>query len=121
MPAPPYDRRSLWSSLGSALGLELMLSRWRPGGCTTEHDHGGGFGIVLMLRGEAIERRDGQTRRLGRGRVMLCHRNVMHQVEAGSYGATMLHVYAGIHRRMRMRDGEGTMIEVPSDHGAWLP
>lgn len=110
--------------------IEVMVARWRPGERCAPHDHGGSSGIVMAVQGTFDERRYAWHRGELGAAAELEHRpgssfrfgpEVIHDMAAADGGVT-LHVYAPPPAGMRVFDlDRGDVLELGSDHGAWLP
>lgn len=127
--ATPYVRAVVHASLAG----EVMVATWRPGGASAPHDHGAARGLVLVARGELVERR---LTAKGGSIVAVAERRVMtgdavsvaageiHEMEAAASGepAVTLHLYAPRPGPTRLYDRAGRRTIVVDDGaGAWLP
>jgi predicted metal-dependent enzyme (double-stranded beta helix superfamily) len=102
-PDPDPLRRS-WELILATDQFEAWVIEWPPGGSIKLHDHGDSLGAVVVTDGELVETRvvrnagdrlRTKTTRLGRGDFLALDRGCIHDViNAGTLGATSIHVYA---------------------------
>jgi SAM-dependent methyltransferase len=127
-PPRPYGRRILHASTQG----EVMLAAWRHGACAAPHDHGGGQGVVLPLRGRFEERsycidplagslgEAGEPRTLSRGEALEVAPHTVHDMASLDDEGLTLHLYAGTLGPMRVYD-LAARITWETHGGAWLP
>jgi len=125
----PYRRQVLHRGGG----VELMLARWHSGIPTLPHDHGGGRGRVLLLRGALHERRWASETLLQHGATPTEHTHAagaelwvepgtVHATAALCPGTLSLHIYCDEHRPMRLYQlDRRRVLLVRAGVGAWLP
>ena len=112
---------------------EGMLATWTRRHPCAPHDHGGSFGVVRVLQGEAIHRvwevSNGELRltfeeRRGAGQILVCGRDIVHSMADGGAAEPLvtLHLYVDPIQHMVVYDvaARRTFV-VDGGCGAWVP
>jgi len=128
-PARPYGRHVLYADDK----LEVMVATWTPGVPCLPHDHGGSYGAVRVLRGQAahtVWRVSGGALEVAMsettdpGQVMACGPDLVHSMgdNAASESLMTLHLYTAAIDHMVVYDVEaGDTCVVEGNCGAWIP
>lgn len=123
----PYGRTVVHADAG----LELMIAGWSRGRWCAPHDHGEGYGAVMVLQGRAQHRgyvwhhgvpRPEPAERLGPGTVLRCPRGWVHQMrdDGDEHPLVTLHLYRGPTAPMVVYDLERERTQWLADGcGAW--
>ena len=124
--AEPYGRHLLYAGSEG----EALIMGWRDDSPCAPHDHGAARGVVLILRGEGIERewiveeervRPGRSRELVAPAMVHVLPGVVHSMTARGSAVT-LHLYTPAITGMRVYDVERRRtLVVANDCGAWIP
>ena len=128
-PDRPYGRRVLFANDA----VEGMIATWTRDTPCAPHDHGGSFGGVRVLQGEALHQiyaveegalRPVKQERVGPGGLLACAPDLVHSMQDGGAADPLvtLHLYSGPIDYMVVYDvaGQRTVI-VDGGCGAWLP
>lgn len=125
----PYGRRVLLATDR----VEAMIARWTRGVPCAPHDHGGSYGAVRVLQGEALHtlwRIEGaelvevSTERVRAGDVMSVGPEVVHSmIDAGAEAPLVtLHLYVDPIEHMVVYDRQDRRtLVVDGGCGAWIP
>jgi len=128
-PTNPYGR----NVIHACDALECMVATWTPGVPCLPHDHGGAFGAVRVLQGQALHRIwSVNSNRLdavhhhtaAAGAVLRCGPSMVHSMEAHTDDQLLvtLHLYTSAIDHMVVYDQTtSTTHVVDGACGAWLP
>mgnify|MGYP000512720187 CR=1 FL=1 len=128
-PTHPYGRNVVWA----CDVLECMVATWTPGTPCYPHDHGGSYGAVRVLQGQALHRiwsvQDNALEEVHHhpatpGDVLVCGPSMVHSMgdDAQPQGLMTLHLYTRAIDHMVVYDltGHDTVV-VEGSCGAWIP
>ena len=128
-PTHPYGRNVLFANDT----LECMVATWTSGTPCLPHDHGGSWGAVRILQGQARHRiwavgngqmRETRVHTAGPGDVLACGPSMVHSmgVEAVEDVLLTLHLYTRSIEQMVVYDVENAQTYVVDGNcGAWIP
>jgi predicted metal-dependent enzyme (double-stranded beta helix superfamily) len=128
-PANPYGR----NVIHACDVLECMVATWTPGVPCLPHDHGGAYGAVRVLQGEALHRiwsvKSGRLDTVHHhtaspGAVLTCGPSMVHSMgdHADQQPLVTLHLYTSAIDHMVVYDPATTTTHVVDGAcGAWIP
>ena len=128
-PSKPYGRQVVYADEM----LEVMVATWTRDTPCAPHDHGGAYGAVRVLRGQAahqIWRVNDSTmdtvlsETAFSGHVLACGPNLVHSMADGGADEVLmtLHLYTSAIDHMVVYDVEaGDTCVVEGSCGAWIP
>ncbi len=128
-PSHPYGR----NVIHACDALECMVATWTPGVPCRPHDHGGSYGAVRVLQGQARHRiwnvANGRIEEVRHhpaveGDVLACGPSLVHSMgdDGEPQGLMTLHLYtAAIDHMVVYNPEESITYVVEGSCGAWIP